>query len=699
MTELPVDTLYNCRKDFTIIGLTGVAGSGCSTLASMMTSKDFLLKVRTPESISVTDLPTTDNEKAFKFDKQRVQDEAIGKEVFRRKYSICYNFAKSYYEAYDVIKFTHVIWLYIILCFKKSKETSLKDYVLHILKDKYMPSTDRLRDQDYYDAISYKQDSRNKEISRILDCYPSWKELSETRLPNDVIGKDHIGTEDAKALADIFFTKENEFNKFINYLFEELSKLDYYSLCFLNHRAAFQIRLTGEIERSYHEIYPNRNELGFGHQYDLIRLVNFLIKGYRKRTAGGTRLVIDSLRNSTEAWFLKERYSAFYLISVNDDKNRQQHLLDEIKEKTGRTDDLVYLITDKVDKLSAEEVKPKEFESGVFSAPNVEQVIADAEIHINNNIEDQGTDNKSDVCAFSTMSEQWMKYSSLILHPGLITPSAEERCMSVAYTSKFNSSCISRQVGAVITNSSHSIRTIGWNDVAYGQIPCGLRDLREIAEDGDKCSNYDCCYSLFEKGNNPKNRYDNDGFTDKVKKDYRDVIKGKMVNGLPLPYCFKDLHNRYKGEKNQVFTRSLHAEENAMLQMVKYGGEPLMNGIIYVTASPCELCSKKLYQIGVRKIVYIDPYPGIARDQIIHAGFKRPALKMFEGAYGSTYFKLYQPFMSYKDELDIRFKHKHLLKTQKDLLLSMLKAMGVKPKNNYTDEEIQDIIRQIKEKG
>ena len=79
-----------------------------------------------------------------------------------------------------------------------------------------------------------------------------------------------------------------------------------------------------------------------------------------------------------------------------------------------------------------------------------------------------------------------------------------------------------------------------------------------------------------------------------------------------------------------------------------------MNGVIYVTASPCELCAKKLYQIGVRKIVYIDPYPGISMDQIIRAGFKSPHLKLFQGAYGASYFKLYQPFMSYKDELNIR---------------------------------------------
>lgn len=129
--------------------------------------------------------------------------------------------------------------------------------------------------------------------------------------------------------------------------------------------------------------------------------------------------------------------------------------------------------------------------------------------------------------------------------------------------------------------------------------------------------------------------------------------------------------------------------------MAKYGGEPLMNGIIYVTASPCELCSKKLYQIGVRKIVYIDPYPGIARQQIVKAGFKQPALKLFQGAYGTTYFKLYKPFMPYKDEFDIRIGHKHNVYSSKNLLSKILEKLGIEKKGSYTKKEIENIVNKI----
>ena len=44
------------------------------------------------------------------------------------------------------------------------------------------------------------------------------------------------------------------------------------------------------------------------------------------------------------------------------------------------------------------------------------------------------------------------------------------------------------------------------------------------------------------------------------------------TSGRCMSYCFKDVYNGLKGEKNQVYTRALHAEENAFLQISKYGG-------------------------------------------------------------------------------------------------------------------------------
>lgn len=204
---------------------------------------------------------------------------------------------------------------------------------------------------------------------------------------------------------------------------------------------------------------------------------------------------------------------------------------------------------------------------------------------------------------------------------------------------------------------------------------------------------YKYMYSGFEQSNVPYYKGAR-SFIQNLDEDYslcKDV--NEKLHGLPYPYCFKSLQNQYEGEKNQVYTRSLHAEENAMLQMVKYGGEKLKDGIIYVTASPCELCCKKLYQIGIRQIVYIDPYPGIARKQILEAGYKRPKLKLFQGAYGSTYFKLFQPFMPFKDELNIRLgSQSHVDESAAEKIVKLLDE-NIK---DITDEQKQKILEKLK---
>jgi len=122
-------------------------------------------------------------------------------------------------------------------------------------------------------------------------------------------------------------------------------------------------------------------------------------------------------------------------------------------------------------------------------------------------------------------------------------------------------------------------------------------------------------------------------------------------NGRNSAYCFKTEYNTLKDKDNQVHTRSLHAEENAFLQISKYGGRGIEGGYLFTTASPCELCAKKAYQLGIKKIYYIDPYPGIATNHILMAGVNNPELILFSGAIGRAFHLLYSPVVAYKDEM------------------------------------------------
>jgi hypothetical protein len=58
-------------------------------------------------------------------------------------------------------------------------------------------------------------------------------------------------------------------------------------------------------------------------------------------------------------------------------------------------------------------------------------------------------------------------------------------------------------------------------------------------------------------------------------------------------------------------------------------------------------------QLGVAKIFYVDPYPGISEEHIVNGGINRPEMILFTGAVGRAFHNLYSPVLPYKDELAV----------------------------------------------
>ena len=58
--------------------------------------------------------------------------------------------------------------------------------------------------------------------------------------------------------------------------------------------------------------------------------------------------------------------------------------------------------------------------------------------------------------------------------------------MQLAFNAKYNSGCLSRQVGAVVTGEDFSIRSVGWNDVPKGQVSCNLRCVEDYCKNKDE---------------------------------------------------------------------------------------------------------------------------------------------------------------------------------------------------------------------
>lgn len=73
--------------------------------------------------------------------------------------------------------------------------------------------------------------------------------------------------------------------------------------------------------------------------------------------------------------------------------------------------------------------------------------------------------------------------------------------------------------------------------------------------------------------------------------------------------CLRQQLNVPSGERHEL-CRGLHAEQNAIIQAAKHGIN-IADATLYCTNSPCIICSKMLINAGIQKIIYQEGYPDL----------------------------------------------------------------------------------------
>lgn len=71
--------------------------------------------------------------------------------------------------------------------------------------------------------------------------------------------------------------------------------------------------------------------------------------------------------------------------------------------------------------------------------------------------------------------------------------------------------------------------------------------------------------------------------------------------------CLRERLGIPSGERVEM-CRGLHAEQNALVQAARYGIS-LEGAVIYCTNQPCVTCAKMLINAGIVKVIYKHPYP------------------------------------------------------------------------------------------
>ncbi|MCX5907247.1 MAG: cytidine/deoxycytidylate deaminase family protein [Deltaproteobacteria bacterium] len=83
--------------------------------------------------------------------------------------------------------------------------------------------------------------------------------------------------------------------------------------------------------------------------------------------------------------------------------------------------------------------------------------------------------------------------------------------------------------------------------------------------------------------------------------------------------CLREIQKIPSGERHEL-CRGLHAEQNAIIQAA-FHGIRIQGATLYCTTHPCVICAKMIINAGIREIFYTSGYEDeLARDMLKEAG-------------------------------------------------------------------------------
>lgn len=191
-----------------------------------------------------------------------------------------------------------------------------------------------------------------------------------------------------------------------------------------------------------------------------------------------------------------------------------------------------------------------------------------------------------------------------------VTPTDVEQGMYAAYAAGLRSACLSRQVGASIANVAGEIIATGCNDVpkAGGGLytSSSLRDMRCVYREEQHC------FNDFYKGQLREE------IGEEVEKYLGTLLRpSEKGNGTREPLRLNDderagllasFYDRTRLKSLIEFSRSVHAEMDAIISIARHGANGLVGSTLFTTTFPCHSCARHIVAAGISRVFYIEPY-------------------------------------------------------------------------------------------
>ncbi len=200
----------------------------------------------------------------------------------------------------------------------------------------------------------------------------------------------------------------------------------------------------------------------------------------------------------------------------------------------------------------------------------------------------------------SQVNAKVSRFLNLILGTKIVTPTHAETAMYMAASAAGNSACLSRQVGAAVTDKTGSVLAVGWNDVPKSDGGLYMTDLigDPGAEKDERCWNKNggMCFNDAEKT-----------FIANILAD--ELVGSKIVEPSKKSATVQAILKNSKLKNLIEFSRSVHAEMHAIIQagQLGYGGK-IKGGKLFCTTYPCHSCARHIIATGIREVYYIEPY-------------------------------------------------------------------------------------------
>lgn len=189
------------------------------------------------------------------------------------------------------------------------------------------------------------------------------------------------------------------------------------------------------------------------------------------------------------------------------------------------------------------------------------------------------------------------RFFDLLFGKPVITPTQDEVGMAHAYLSAMRSAELGRQVGAAICDPQGNLLAIGTNEVPKAN--------GGYYWDGDSPDGRD-----WAKGFDSSDRFKASTLGELLKSFSDNGILAEKFKDTSIPALLDQVRPLLKQTRYMQlieFVRAVHGEMSAIMDAASRGVS-VRGCTLFVTTFPCHECARHIVAVGIRKVVYIEPY-------------------------------------------------------------------------------------------